>query len=535
MQYQSQSQSFFARLAAITFASSLLLSGCMASAGSRSYSAPAAESAAPAASMPAGGAYVAPSSGPTDMYFQDYGVRGFVNAAKDSLSTFAVDVDTGSYTLARNYVQDGYVPPADAVRTEEFINYFDYGYPNPPRNQSFGIYMDGAPSPFIERDHRMVRVGIQGYSVPADERPDAQLTFVIDVSGSMDQENRLGLAKRALYLLVDELRPTDQVAIVVYGNSARLVLPMTPLAEKQLILGAINRLTPEGATNAAAGIELGYRIAAEHLNREAINRVVLLSDGVANIGETGPDGILRLIQDQAEAGITLTTVGMGMGNYNDVLMEQLADDGDGFYAYVDTLEQAQRVFVDQLTGTLLTIAKDAKIQVEFNAAVVEQYRLAGYENRKVKDEDFRNDEVDAGEIGAGHSVTALYEVELATDAADANAIIATVYLRWKEPTTGEVIELQKLFTVGEMAASFVEATPGFQLANAVAEYAEVLRQTEYGTDTSLPDLYDEVERIATLIATEEDNRGNESDVKELAQLIALVDSMMPTTAASLED
>lgn len=532
-----QSQSFFARLATITFASSLLISGCMAPSApfaSRNYSAPAAESAAPATSAPAGGAYVAPPAGPPDMYFQDYGVRGFVNAAKDNLSTFAVDVDTGSYTLARNYVQDGYVPPADAVRTEEFINYFDYGYPNPARNQSFGIYVDGAPSPFIERNHHMVRVGIQGYSVPADERPDAQLTFVIDVSGSMDQENRLGLAKRALYLLVDELRPTDQVAIVVYGNSARLVLPMTPAEEKPLILGAINRLTPEGATNAAAGIDLAYRVAAEELNSTMINRVVLLSDGVANVGETGPDGILRLIKDQAAAGITLTTVGMGMGNYNDVLMEQLANDGDGFYAYVDTLEQAQRVFVDQLTGTLLTIAKDAKIQVEFNAAVVKQYRLAGYENRKVKDEAFRDDAVDAGEIGAGHSVTALYEVEL-TDTAPADAIIATAHLRWEEPATGEVIEMQQPFTVGELAADFAETTPGFQLANAVAEYAEVLRQTEYGADTSLSDLYDEVDRIATLIAHSDNDHGVHSDVKELAQLIGLVQSMMPATAASLED
>ena len=472
------------------------------------------------------------------MFFEDYGVRGFVAAAKDNLSTFAVDVDTGSYTVARSYVQDGYLPPPDAIRPEEFINYFHYGYPNPSQAETFGITVDGAPTPFTaDPDHRMVRVGIQGYAVPADERPDANLTFVIDVSGSMDQENRLGLAKRALYLLVDELRPTDQVAIVVYGTEAREVLGMTPAAEKQTILRAINRLNPEGSTNAAAGLELGYEIAAESFDPEAINRVVLLSDGVANVGVTESDQILRRIKHEAEAGITMTTIGMGMGNYNDTLMEQLADDGDGFYAYVDTLEQARRVFVDQLTSTLLTIAKDAKIQVEFNPEVVESYRLVGYENRKVKDEDFRNDEVDAGEIGAGHSVTALYEVALADSAADEGAdpaaAVATVYLRWEEPATGEVIEASQAFTLGELAASFEEAAPRFQLANAVAEYAEVLRQTEYGEDTWLGDLQAEVERIGAAI--EEQEGAADADVEELAQLMWLAESMMPVNPASLEE
>jgi Ca-activated chloride channel family protein len=463
------------------------------------------------------------------MYFQEYGVRGFVDASQDNLSTFAVDVDTGSYTLARSYLQDGYLPPEDAVRTEEFVNYFDYAYPNPPRNQGFGIYVDGAPSPFVDRDHVMMRVGVQGYRVPADERPDAQLTFVIDVSGSMDLENRLGLAKRALYLLVNELRPSDAVAIVVYGNDARLVLPMTQAAESQTILRAINQLTPEGATNAAAGIELAYAVAAEQLNPATINRVVLLSDGVANVGETGPDAILRLIEEQAATGITLTTIGLGMGNYNDVLMEQLANNGDGFYAYVDTLEEAQRVFVDDLTSTLLTIANDAKIQVEFNSAVVEQYRLAGYENRKVKDEDFRDDEVDAGEVGAGHSVTALYEVEL-TDDADSAAVMATVRLRWQEPATGEVIELAQAFTVGELASRFDDADPHFQLATVVAEYAEVLRRTEYGADTSLGELHAEIERVRSGLT-----EGANDDVAELAQLIWLTESLMPITSASLEE
>lgn len=535
---------FISNIVGIAVTASFVLGGC--SFGGRPaprYGAAPAAAEAPAEAYAAPAAAYAPAAPdynlpPQDMFFQDYGVRGFVDAAKDNLSTFAVDVDTGSYTVARSYVQDGYLPPADAIRPEEFINYFHYGYPNPSREETFGIYVDGAPSPFLaEPDHYTVRVGIQGYAAPAEERPDANLTFVIDVSGSMAQENRLGLAKRALYLLVDELRPTDQVAIVVYGTDAREILPMTPAAEKQAILRAINRLNPEGSTNAAAGLELGYDIAAGSFDPEAINRVVLLSDGVANVGVVESDQILRLIKNEAEADITMTTIGLGMGNYNDTLMEQLADDGDGFYAYVDTLEQARRVFVDQLTSTLLTIAKDAKIQVEFNPEVVESYRLVGYENRKVKDEDFRNDEVDAGEIGAGHSVTALYEVALADGAADEGAdpaaTVATVHLRWEEPATGEVIELSQPFTVGELAASFADAAPRFQLANAVAEYAEVLRQTEYGADTWLGDLQAEVERIGAAI--EEQEGEADPDVAELAQLMWLAESMMPVNPASLEE
>ena len=238
---------------------------------------------------PAASSYACPNA-PADMFFEDYGVRGFVTTAKDNLSTFAVDVDTGSYTVARATCRTASCRPKDAVRVEEFVNYFDYSYPNPAADETFGIHVDGAPSPFAERQaNRMLRVGIQGYGVPADERQDVALTFVIDVSGSMDMENRLGLVKRALYLLVDELRPTDEVAIVVYGSNARVVLPMTPVSEKQVILNAIDRSAAEGSTNAEAGLWLGYQLAAEHFNPEAANRVILLSDGVANVGDTGPD------------------------------------------------------------------------------------------------------------------------------------------------------------------------------------------------------------------------------------------------------
>ena len=516
---------FLAKVASFVLISSFVLSGC----GASSYappSAPAAENyaAAPAMEAPAAASEPYYPDAPSDMFFEDYGVRGFVTTAKDNLSTFAVDVDTGSYTVARNYVQDGWLPPEDAVRAEEFVNYFDYKYSVPTADETFGIHVDGAASPFADRQaNRMLRVGIQGYSVPADERQDVALTFVIDVSGSMDMENRLGLAKRALYLLVNELRPTDSVAIVVYGDAARTVLDMTPVSEKQVILNAINQVYAEGSTNAAAGLWLGYRLASEHFNPEATNRVILLSDGVANVGVTGPGEILDVIKRHANEGITLTTVGLGMGNYNDTLMEQLADDGDGFYAYVDSMKEAERLFVDELTSTLLTIAKDAKIQVEFNPEVVERYRLVGYENRDVADDDFRNDEVDAGEIGAGHSVTALYEIELLPGSEDPEALIATVRMRWEEIGSGEVIEMEQPFTVGGLAGSFDTSEPRFQLSVAVAEYAELLKRSPYAWEGSLADLSAEVQRIDDAITAQE-GAGDE-DVAELAQLIWLADSL----------
>ena len=511
---------FAGKLAALALIASFGLSGC-SGAGHPSSAPAAAQHNAAAMAAPAAPYY---PDAPSDMFFEEYDIRGFVTAAKDNLSTFAVDVDTGSYTVARSYVQDGWLPPEDAVRAEEFINYFAYHYPVPTAEETFGITMDGAPSPFADRQsNRMVRIGIQGYRVPADERQDVALTFVIDVSGSMDMENRLGLAKRALYLLVNELRPTDSVALVVYGTTARVVLDMTPVSEKQVILSAINRLFAEGSTNAAAGLWLGYQLATEHFNPAATNRVVLLSDGVANEGVTGPGEILDIIERRAATGITLTTVGLGMGNYNDTLMEQLADQGDGFYAYVDSIEEAERLFVDELTSTLLTIAKDARIQVEFNPEVVERYRLVGYENRDVADDDFRNDEVDAGEIGAGHSVTALYEIELLPGHTDPDALVATARLRWTEMGTGEVIEREQPFTVGELAGTFEESAARFQLAVAVAEYAELLKHSPYAWEGSLADLSAAVERIADTLTEQEGVA--DKDVAELAQLIWLAESL----------
>ena len=424
-----------------------------------------------------------------DTFFEDYGVNPFVDAEDDNLSTFAMDVDTASYTVARRFVSDGNMPDPDSIRTEEFINYFKHDY-QPPAEGAFAIHLEGAPSPFGEETHKLLRVGLQGKVVSADERDDVALTFVIDVSGSMGRGNRLGMAKQSLNLLVDEMRPTDSVAIVVYGSNTRLVLDptMATTANKDRITRAINSLGTNGSTNAEAGLRLGYTSAWENFNEQANNRVILVSDGVANVGNTGAGSIWEQIKQYAERGITMTSIGVGMGNYNDVLMEQLADNGNGNYAYVDNMDEARRIFVDGMTGTLQAIAMDAKVQVDFNADVVRNYRLIGYENRAVDDDDFRNDDEDAGEVGAGHSVTALYEVKLEKDVdPNSDARLATVFVRYEDPKLDEVIEMSSDFGVNELNADFTATTPGFQLDATVAEYAEVLKES-YWAESSLTEV-----------------------------------------------
>ncbi len=461
------------------------------------------EVAPPAEPAPAG-------EEPGAMFFEDYGVNPFIDTEDDHLSTFAMDVDTGSYTIARRYVQDGRLPPEEAVRVEEFVNYFDQGYAYPPEGQAFAIHIDGAPFPFPETErYQMMRVGIQGYAIPPEERKDVSLTFVIDVSGSMSQENRLGLVKRSLELLVEQLRPSDSVGIVVYGSDARVVLEPTGGAEQATILEAIYGLHPEGSTNAEAGLRLGYDRANRAFKPGAISRVILCSDGVANVGQTGPESIWEVISGYASEGITLTAVGFGMGNYNDVLMEQLADNGDGFYAYVDKLNEAERLFVHGLTGTLQAIAMDAKVQVDFDPEVVARYRLVGFENRALADQDFRDDTVDAGEIGAGHSVTALYEIKLHPEAAGR---IATVHLRWREPDTAEVVELSQGFYTDDLVESFTAADPHFQCAVVVAEYAEILRGSYWAEGNTLPGVLEEAERVAELVP-------DDADMAEFVELV----------------
>jgi Ca-activated chloride channel family protein len=469
---------------------------------------------ATAASMP----LPDPAEGNT---YKDYGVNPPVDSRRDHLSTFALDVDTASYSVARRYIGDGRLPPYDAVRVEEFVNAFDAGYAA-PYEAAFTLYADGAPAPAewewdVDGGNEVIflRLGVQGYQVPAWERKPAALTFVIDVSGSMSMENRLELVKQSLRLLVEELDERDTVGVVVYGSKARVVLEHTSAARKGVILSAIDRLQPEGSTNAEAGLRLGYRQAMGHYLPDGINRVVLCSDGVANVGNTQAEAILESVAGYVQEGITLTTIGVGMGNFNDVLLEQLADRGDGHYAYVDTLAEARKVFVDNLTSTLQVIAKDAKVQVDFNPEVVISYRLLGYENRAVADHDFRNDQLDAGELGAGHSATAIYALRLNPSA---QGRIATMLLRWQDPDTGEVREINGSTNTWDLAARFEEAVPHYQLAVLVAQFAELLRESPYAARISLNELARRSAVVARQLPADEQAAELDDLIRQAARL-----------------
>ncbi len=337
--------------------------------------------------------------------------NGVLLTREQPVSTFSIDVDTGSYANVRRFLNQGRLPPKDAVRTEELINYFDYAYPRPhDRGQPLALHTELAPTPWNPNTHLLL-IGLQGY-VPA-QRPAANLVFLIDVSGSMDQPNKLPLLINAFKLLAGQLEARDRVSLVTYAGHAGVVLEPTPGDQRAKILSALEQLRAGGSTHGAAGIQTAYRLAEQARLPEGINRVILATDGDFNVGMVNPEALIQLIEQERAKGISLTTLGFGGGNYNDQLMEQLADKGNGNYAYLDTLQEARKVLVDELAATLETIAGDVKVQIEFNPAQVTEYRLIGYENRLLAREDFNNDRVDAGEIGAGHRVTALYEITLA--------------------------------------------------------------------------------------------------------------------------
>ncbi len=461
------------RLLALTVLA-LMLTACGSAKPSqspKSTSKPQSTADAPAQKAPPGG-----------MTFQDYGNNPTTSTSRQPTSTFAIDVDTASYTVVREYIERGTLPPQEAVRIEEFINYFRQPYPA-PTNQAVAIHLEAGPSPFRPYN-QLVQVGLKAKDIARGDRKPAILTFVIDVSGSMDMENRLGLVKQSLRLLVEQLREEDRVGIVTYGSTARVHLEHT--ASKSRILAAIDSLEPSGSTNAEAGLLLGYDLASRAFQKQGTNRIVLCSDGVANVGATGPKEILRRIDDYRGRGITLTTVGFGMGNYNDELMEQLADQGDGQYAYVDDITEARRIFVDQLTGTLETVAKDVKVQVRFDSEQVASWRLVGYENRTMENQEFRDDAADAGEMGAGHSVTALYEVKLRE--ANGREDLGSVTVRYKDPSTGEVSELSAPIQRRLVASSVATASPRLLWSASVAEFAGNLKGTPWASETSLTDI-----------------------------------------------
>ncbi|BAN02738.1 vWA domain-containing protein [Ilumatobacter coccineus] len=446
-----------------------------------------------------------------DNRFEDYGYRSFIDTDVDPLSTFALDVDTGSYSIARRWLDEGSLPPRESVRPEEFINAFDYDYDIP--RSGLDISVDGGPSPFDD-DNVLVRVGVQAEVVDDADRGDANLTFVIDTSGSMNRDDRLGLVKTSLSILVDELADDDTVAIVSYAGGASIVLEPTSVSDRDVILDALDDLDSTGGTNLQAGLALGYELARESFDDGGINRVVIASDGVANAGVTDPDQLAAMIRGDADNGIDLVTVGFGMGNFNDVTMEQLADQGDGFYAYVDTEDEAERLFEDELTSTLLIVAKDGKIQVEFDEDVVEAYRLIGFENRGVRDSDFRNDDVDAGELGAAHQVTAIYEIELARGVSvDDRAELGVVSLRWEDPESGDVVEIDEDIDMRDIEPNWADTPVDFQLATVVATFAEKLRDNPFADDIDLDDVASAAGRLADDIDTDE--------VDELADLIEL--------------
>ena len=422
-----------------------------------------------------------PNGEPVDaMFFQNYGVNPFVDAEDDRLSTFATDTDSASYSMARQYLMQGHRVPKDAVRVEEFVNAFDYDYP-PPTEGDFAVYMEACEWPFegSRKNSHLLRIGLKTREISTNQRKPAILTFVIDVSGSMQRENRLGLVKKSLRLLVDQLRPDDQIGIAVYGSRGRRIMDHETVERRTRIMAAIDSLHSEGSTNAEEGIRIGYDMADEAFRPGCINRVILCSDGVANVGRTGPDTILEMIKDKADKGITLSALGFGMGNYNDVLLEQLGNRGNGSYAYIDTLSQARTLFEQDLVGTLQVIARDVKIQVEFNPKTVRSYRLIGYENRAVPDDKFRDDTVDGGEIGAGHSTTALYEVKLW------NRIwgrLATTSVRYKDADTFRPTEFTVPFSIRQVTPHFKDTSPQFRQAAVAAQFAEVLRESYWAQD-----------------------------------------------------
>jgi Ca-activated chloride channel family protein len=412
--------------------------------------------------------------------------------AEHPVSTFSIDVDSAAYANVRRILNGGTLPPADAVRVEEMINYFSYQYPAPDsRQRPFQLSTEMAGTPWNPHSY-LVRLGLKGYEVPAAQIPPANLVFLVDVSGSMSGPNRLPLAQQALRLLTKQLRAEDRVSLVTYAGSTRVELEPTAGDRKETILAAIERLSAGGSTNGGSGIQLAYQMARQGYIPGGVNRVLIATDGDFNVGITSHSALVDLVKKERASGIALTTLGFGMGNYNDKTLEQLADVGNGNHAYIDTLNEARKVLVAQMAGTLHTIAKDVKIQVEFNPAVVAEYRLIGYENRLLKREDFNNDKVDAGDIGAGHNVTALYEVTFHGEPGSVDALrygnkaevgtkhqeFAWLKLRYKDPQSAQS-KLLEYPLERRLARKLEQTSDDFRFAAAVAAFGQILRGGEH--------------------------------------------------------
>lgn len=423
--------------------------------------------------------------------------NGYKNVKNNPLSTFSIDVDNASYSNIRRFINSGQLPPADAVRIEEMINYFKYEYPEPRGEHPFSVSAELAVCPWNQK-HQLFQVGLRGISIDKTSLPPSNLVFLIDVSGSMSSLNKLPLLKSAFGLLVNELRTEDHVAIVVYAGAAGLVLESTPGNKKELIMRAIDNLEAGGSTAGGAGLKLAYREAEKNFVKGGNNRIILATDGDFNVGESSNGGMERLVEEQRELGVFITVLGFGMGNYKDDKMEIIADKGNGNYSYIDNLQEARRVLVREFGGTLFTIAKDVKFQLEFNPAKVDSYRLIGYENRLLNDEDFNDDTKDAGEMGSGHMVTALYEIvpagsgeripsvdplkyQVSRDIQDSDEVL-TIKVRYKKPDGKTSMLLEK--PVKDYGEEIEDASENLRFAAAVIEFGMILRESEFkGTST----------------------------------------------------
>ncbi|MGF6314525.1 vWA domain-containing protein [Pseudomonas frederiksbergensis] len=489
------------------------------------------------APMPAGEAYPQGYRDEQREQYQALADNPIHSVAEAPVSTFSVDVDTGAYANVRRLLNQGRLPPEGAVRLEEMVNYFPYDYALPTDGSPFGVTTELAPSPWNPHT-RLLRIGIKASDRAVAELAPANLVFLVDVSGSMDRREGLPMVKSTLKLLVDQLREQDRVSLVVYAGESRVVLEPTSGREKAKIRTAIDRLTAGGSTAGASGIELAYQMAQQAFIPKGINRILLATDGDFNVGISDFDSLKQMAVDKRKTGVSLTTLGFGVDNYNEHLMEQLADAGDGNYAYIDNLREARKVLVDQLGSTLAVVAKNVKLQVEFNPAQVSEYRLLGYENRALKREDFSNDKIDAGEIGAGHTVTALYEIvpkgekgwleplRYGNPAADVSAKtgeMAMLRVRYQLPEGGNSRLIERPILKGE-AGKLSAATDDLRFAAAVAAFSQQLKDGRYTGDFSLKD-------------TEALARGARGDDQfglraEFVQLVELAQSLRTPTASN---
>jgi Ca-activated chloride channel family protein len=418
--------------------------------------------------------------------YQEWVENDFVATSEEDTSTFAVDVDNGSYTVMRRDINSNNLPVPEGVRVEEYVNFFNYDYAEPREGMPFSINLEVAPSKFGHEGTQLLHIGLQGREMAIEDMAPSNLVFLIDVSGSMSTGDKLAWVKESLYTLVDNLREQDSVGIVVYAGREAVVLRPTPGSEKQEIQDAIERLSAGGSTNGEAGIDRAYELAEQAKIAGGNNRVILMTDGDFNVGRTG-DSLVDFVESKREKHITLTTVGFGRGNYNDAHMEAFARKANGNYFYIDKLAEAERIFGRDLPSTLEVIAADVKVQVEFDSNTVERYRLVGYENRLLDNEDFDDDTKDAGEVGPGHTVTAVYEIEMKSQL-DAEDYLSTVRLRYKDQFGDDSKLIERGIKASQAAERFDDASPDFRFSAAVTEYAEILRESQHSEGARFDDV-----------------------------------------------